>query len=163
MKKTLALILILAATAFAGTPLTVETMLKLYRLGDPQLSPDGKTIVYQAMAPNLAANTRPTQIWSVSISGGAPKQITHEGSQNTRPRWSPDGKRIAFIGNRGGSSQVWTMAPDGSDPKQVTRISTEADGETWRCASPASPRKRTAKLGRRMARVSSSSPTVIPD
>ncbi len=137
MKKAFAFILILIAanllstTAFAGTPLTVETLLKLYRLGDPQVSPDGAAIVYQAMAPDLAANTRPNQIWSVAINGGTPKQITHEGSQNTRPRWSPDGKRIAFISDRGGSSQIWTMAPDGSDAKQVTRISSEADGETW--------------------------------
>ena len=93
MKRTYAFILILIATillataAFAGTPMTVETMLKLYRLGDPQISPDGTTIVYQAMAPDLAANTRPTQIWSVAPIGGAPAQITHEGSQNTRPRW----------------------------------------------------------------------------
>lgn len=131
MKKTFAAVFVFAVLATAATPMTVETLLKLYRIGDPQLSPDGKMIVYQAMAPDLAANTRPVQIWSVPAGGGAPKQITHDGSQNSRPRWSPDGKRIAYISDRGGSSQIWTIAPDGSDAKQVTRISSEADGETW--------------------------------
>ena len=60
--------------------------------------------------------------------GGAPRQITHDGEANQRPRWSPDSKRIAYISDRGGSSQIWLMDPDGGNAKQVTNLSTEADG-----------------------------------
>jgi len=125
MKKTLAFILVLISTiAMAGTPMTVETLLKLHRLSDPQVSPDGKTVVYSAMSPNLEANTRPTRVWAVSIEGGAPRMLKDAAS---RARWSPDGKRIAYISG----GQIWTMAADGSDAKQITHIATDADGETW--------------------------------
>lgn len=125
MKKFLGVVFLFAATlAFAGNPMTVETLLKLHRLGDPQVSPDGKTVVYQVTSPNLQANTRPNAIWTVSIDGGAPRKLKDDA---TRPRWSPDGKRIAYIHG----DQIWTMAPDGSAEKQVTHISTGADGETW--------------------------------
>src|SRR5882724_2149955 len=119
MKKVLITILILSPFALAA-PMTVETLLKLHRISDLQISPDGKWIAYSVMSPNLEANTKPSQIFVVGIDGGTPKQLTREGSQNSRPRWSPDGKRIAYISNRGGASQVWTMAADGSDAKQVT-------------------------------------------
>ena len=49
----------------------------------------------------------------------------------TRPRWSPDSKRIAYISDRGGSSQIWMMDPDGGNAKQITRLSTEADGHIF--------------------------------
>ncbi len=118
------------ATSFGG-PMTVDVLLKLHRISDPQVSPDGRTIIFSVVSPNVAENTRPSQIWAVSIDGGTPRQLTREGSQNTRPRWSPDGRRIAFTSNRGGGTQIWTMAADGSDARQVTRISTEAGGEMW--------------------------------
>ena len=119
-----------AATSF-GAPMTVDVLLKLHRISDPQVSPDGRTVVFSIVSPNFEANTRPSQIWAVSMEGGSPRQLTREGSQNTQPRWSPDGRRIAFVSNRGGSAQVWTMAADGTAPRQVTRISTEAGGVVW--------------------------------
>ncbi len=128
MKK---LFILMFATTALAAPLKVETLLRLHRISDPQISPDGNVIAYAVVSPNLEANTKPSQIWTVPINGGNPRQITHGGSQNSRPRWSPDGKRVAYISNRGGSSQVWTIAPDGSDARQITKISTEADGEVW--------------------------------
>ena len=57
-----------------------------------------------------------------------PRQITSEGTDNERPRWSPDSKSIAFISDRSGSSQVWIMNADGSGARQITSLSTEAGG-----------------------------------
>jgi dipeptidyl aminopeptidase/acylaminoacyl peptidase len=103
-------------------------MLKLARISDPQLSPDGKLVAYTVQTVDIEQNTKPRQIWIVPADGGPSRQITHDGSANYRPRWAPDSLRIAFISNRSGSAQVWTMNPDGSQPKQITTLATEADG-----------------------------------
>ena len=118
-----------AQAAFAQKqPLTVETMLKIARIGDPALSPDGRTVAFTVTTPDLDKNTRPQQIYVVPMSGGTPRQITQDGTTNERPRWSPDSRQIYFISNRGGSSQIWVMNADGSRAVQLTHLATEASG-----------------------------------
>jgi len=120
---------ILASGLYAqNQPFDVTALLKISRISEPQLSPDGKLVAFTVQTVNIDQNTKPKQIWVIAASGGAAQQITHDGSQNERPRWSPDSRRIAFISNRAGSSQVWTMNADGSQPKQITSLSTEAGG-----------------------------------
>lgn len=109
-------------------PFDVNALMELKRMGDPQLSPDGRWVAFTVQSVDVAANKKPQQVWIVPLSGGTPRQITTEGEANQRPRWAPDSRRIAYISDRGGSSQVWTMDPDGANPKQVTNLSTEADG-----------------------------------
>src|SRR4051794_5433512 len=93
-------------------PFDVNALLTLKRLADPQVAPDGRLVAFQVTTVDVAGNKKPAQIWTVPLEGGgAPKQITHDGESNTRPRWSPDGKRIAYISDRGGSSQIWMMDP----------------------------------------------------
>ncbi len=72
--------------------------------------------------------TKPVQIYVVPVDGGTPQKLTTDGS-NTRPRWSPDSKRIFFVSDRGNASQIWSMNVDGSGATQVTTVPTEADGE----------------------------------
>jgi dipeptidyl aminopeptidase/acylaminoacyl peptidase len=106
---------------------TINDLLKVRRVGDPQLSPDGKRVAFTIGDVNKEANRIVTQIYLISIDGGEPKQITSGDRSSSQPRWSPDGKRIAFV--TGG--QTWTMNADGSDRKQVTTISTGASGPVW--------------------------------
>ena len=129
----LALIALVMAAPLAAQkkPFTVEKLLQLHRLSDPQVSPDGRTVLFSVATPDVAKNARLSQVWVVSIEGDAPRQLTREGTRNERPRWSPDGKRIAFISNRGGSQQVWLMDPDGSKARPLTEVPTEAGGVTW--------------------------------
>lgn len=111
-------------------PLTVETLLKVARISDPALSPDGKLIAFTVQTPDLDKNNKPQQIYVVTINGILPpRQLTSDGAVNERPRWSPDSRQIYFISNRGGTQQVWVMDADGGHPRQITRIPTEADGE----------------------------------
>ena len=102
-----------------------DAMMKLARIGEPQISPDGKNVAFTVDAVDLDKNTKPKQIYIVPVAGGAPLQITRDGTMNQRPRWMPDSKRIAFLSNRGGSTQIWTMTPNGADPKQISSLSTE--------------------------------------
>lgn len=106
----------------------VEAMMKLARISEPQLSPDGRTVAFTVQTVDLAANRKAKQIYTIPVEGGPARQITTAGSANERPRWSPDSKRIAFLSDRGGSTQVWLMDPDGGGATQVTRLSTEAGG-----------------------------------
>jgi dipeptidyl aminopeptidase/acylaminoacyl peptidase len=109
-------------------PFTAEAMMQIKRISEHQLSPDGLHVAFTVQTIDLETNTRPRQIYLVSLIGGRPRQVTFEGTANYRPRWSPDSERIAFISNRSGSSQIWLMKADGSDQRQVTNLSTEADG-----------------------------------
>jgi dipeptidyl aminopeptidase/acylaminoacyl peptidase len=109
-------------------PFDVQAMMRISRISEPQVSPDGMTVAFTVQSIDLDKNTKPKQIWVVPVAGGTPRRITNEGTTNERPRWSPDSKHIAFISNRGGSSQVWLMDPDGANPRQVTNLSTEASG-----------------------------------
>ncbi len=121
--------LCLTALASAQKPaFDVQALLQIARISDPQLSPDGKTVSFSVQRVDVDQNIKPIQIYTIPTSGGTPRQITHDGSLNQRARWSPDGKRIAYISNRGGSSQIWLMDPDGGNAQQATSLSTEADG-----------------------------------
>jgi len=111
--------------------ISYEDLVKVQRIADPELSPDGKWIAYEVGVPDLDANKIVRHIWVVSAEGGEPRQLTRGDGSDTRPRWSPDGKSLAFISTRGGSSQVWILSLAGGDPWPLTSLSTEADGVTW--------------------------------
>ncbi len=111
----------------AQTTFTSRDMLMLKRVSDPQLSPDGKVIAYTVGTPDMIGNRVVSQIWTINVDGTRPRQITSASASSSGPRWSPDGKKIAF--NHGG--QIWTMSPDGDDRSQVTRVSTGASGPVW--------------------------------
>jgi dipeptidyl aminopeptidase/acylaminoacyl peptidase len=130
--RCLAVALATAALVFAQPkkPFDVDALLKIARISEPALSPDGRTVAFTVERPEAAANTRPKQIYVVPVAGGNPVQITHDGSSNQRPRWTPDSKGIVFVSNRSGSSQVWTMNADGADAKQLTNLATGANGAT---------------------------------
>jgi dipeptidyl aminopeptidase/acylaminoacyl peptidase len=127
--RTLWLVLALTpASLFAQKqPFTVDALLQIQRVSDPQLSPDGKTVAFEVATPDLAANQNVNAIWTVPLAGGgAPHRVA---TLAERPRWAPDGKRIFYTGTQGGPSQIWSINPDGTDPRQITHLSTEASGE----------------------------------
>jgi dipeptidyl aminopeptidase/acylaminoacyl peptidase len=114
-------------TAQAARQFTVEELLKVRRVGDPQLSPDGRRVAFTIGDVNWDANKVITQIYVMAIDGGSMKQLTNGASSATAPRWSPDGKKIAYV--NGG--QIWQMESDGDNKDQITKISTSATAPVW--------------------------------
>ena len=106
---------------------TIEDLLKVRRVGDPQVSPDGKQVAFTIGDVNFDGNRILTQIYTTSVQGGAIKQLTSGERSSSSPRWSPDGKKIAFTTG----SQVWVMDGDGDDKEQITKISTGATAPVW--------------------------------
>src|ERR1700730_18459582 len=95
MRRRLLLLLASSAIAFAQRkPFDVNALLELKRIGDPQVSPDGRLVAFTVQTVDAAANKKPVQIWTVPLDGGRPQQITHDGESNQRPRWSPDSRKI---------------------------------------------------------------------
>ncbi|MDH3456832.1 MAG: S9 family peptidase [Gemmatimonadota bacterium] len=124
----------LAGPATAQTdrgPLSIETFLALERVADPQVSPDGKWVVYTVMAPDLAANTRLSDVWLVPTDSGAARRISDRRAGGRAARWSPDGTRIAYVTSRGDRSQIRIYDTRTRRFRTVTSLSTGADGVIW--------------------------------
>jgi len=111
-------------------PITFDDLISLHRISDPQISPDGKSVTYTVSTPDLAANHSVSNIWIAGIDGGEPRQLTN-GGKDSRARWSPDGKRLAFLSGRDGAEQVYLLSMSGGEPQRLTSLSTEADNELW--------------------------------
>ena len=119
-------------TAFAQAKraITVEDLLKVHRISGPEVSRDGKWVAYAVSTPDIDANRGVSNIWMVSTAGGDPVQVTQGGRDNS-PTWSPDGKHLAFLSARDGSSQVYVISMDGGEARKVTQLSTGADLFKW--------------------------------
>jgi dipeptidyl aminopeptidase/acylaminoacyl peptidase len=129
-----ALVLLALTAAFAqqaASPFTINDLLKVRRVGDPQVSPDGKWVAYTIGDVNKEANRTLTQIYLLPIGGGEPKQLTTGDKSSNTPRWSPDGKMLAFISSREGGAQIWTLEVATGALKKVTGISTGAGDPVW--------------------------------
>ncbi len=104
--------------------MTIEDSLLTVRVADPQLSPDGKWVAFVRTTTDLAAGKRNADVWLVPADGSAPPRALtrHEKTDNT-PRFSPDGKTLAFISTRSGAPQVWLLDLSGGEPRKLTDLS----------------------------------------
>ena len=121
-----------AATALAaGRPMTVDDLLAVKSVSDPQVSPDGKSVVYVVSEIDKAAGKSNSDLYLIPTSGGEPRRLTTSPGPDNHPRWSPDGKSIAFVSARGGSAQVWVLPFEGGEARQLTKLPIDVDGPIW--------------------------------
>jgi len=118
-------------------PFTLEDMMALKRIGDPQVSPDGRWVIFSAVHVNLEENTRRPHLWIVPAAGGESRQLTTGQAGENRGRFSPDGKSILYTSAAVAGSQIWVSGFDSQsgtltgEARELTSLSTEADGALW--------------------------------
>lgn len=103
-------------------PFSVHDMLAMDRVSDPQVSPDGKWIVFTLRKTDLDANRGRTDLWLVDGEGKNLRQLTSHPAGDFNPRWSSCGKYIWFLSTRSGSSQVWRISLGGGEAQQITDL-----------------------------------------
>ena len=128
-------LIVLASSAYAQAPskraMTFDDLMAVQRVGEPQISPDGRAVVYTVGTADMDTNRIAHDIWIVSTAPGSQaRQLTQTG-HDTRPQWSPDGKSIAFLSSREGTPQIYVMSAQGGNAKKITSLSTGADNEKW--------------------------------
>ena len=110
---------------------TIDDLLKVRRVGDPQVSPKGDQVAFTITDVDKNANKSLTQIYLVPLSGGEPRQLTNDEHSSMTPRWSPDGEKLAFVSARDGEDQIWTIDISSGALKKVSTISTGAGDPVW--------------------------------
>jgi dipeptidyl aminopeptidase/acylaminoacyl peptidase len=134
LPSALALVALMTAPAPAADerPMTVDDLLAVKSVGDPRVSPDGKTVAYVVSEIDRDAGKTNSSLWLVPSDGSAgPRRLTTAPGTNNHPRWKPDGSAVAFLSNRGGSSQVWLLPLDGGEASQVTKLPIDVTGFVW--------------------------------
>jgi dipeptidyl aminopeptidase/acylaminoacyl peptidase len=103
---------------------SVEDLVRLNRVTDPVLSPDGRSVVFAMRETDMSANRGRTDLWSLDLTtkGAQPRRLTSHPENDTAPQWSGDGRYVYFLSARSGSPQVWRLASGGGEAEQVSNL-----------------------------------------
>lgn len=130
----LALFFLLSASLFGQPrPITEKDLLKFQWVALPQISPDGKQVAYMLVTVNEKEDRYDTSIWSVATSGtSAPRRLT-AGPRDSSPRWSPDGRTLAFlrVASEKEKPQIYLLSMDGGEARQLTDLPRGASAAAW--------------------------------
>ena len=107
---------------------TPELLWKLGRVSEPQISPDGNTVLYGITWYELAANKGKRDLYTIPVNGGEARKITSFKGSESNGIFRPDGKKIGYLSAESGSMQIWEMNPDGSDTIQISHVNGDITG-----------------------------------
>jgi dipeptidyl aminopeptidase/acylaminoacyl peptidase len=123
----------LGAQAAAKRAVRIGDLYRLKTVGSPSLSPDGQWVAYTVSALDSAKDKSNTDVWMTSWDGAQTIQLTSSPESETRPRWSPDGRYLAFLSSRQGGkgSQLWLLDRRGGEAKRVTELKGGIEDYQW--------------------------------
>jgi dipeptidyl aminopeptidase/acylaminoacyl peptidase len=131
-------VVVLLATGLTGTiraqakgPMSIEDFITTPIMSDLQLSPDGQQVSFTLSTPSLEENRVTTRIWLADLATGDAWQATGGQGNDRAGRWSPDGRVMAFISTRDGSTQIWRMPVRGGEAVRVTSVTTGIADFVW--------------------------------
>jgi dipeptidyl aminopeptidase/acylaminoacyl peptidase len=112
--------------------ITVDDLFQIREVSDPQLSPDAQFVAYTVKTLLLKEDKSEERIWSVPTAGGDAVLMTAEGVSSSHPRWSPDGKYLAFLSARNeGKTQIWLLNRSGGEAQHLTGTPQDVDDFAW--------------------------------
>jgi dipeptidyl aminopeptidase/acylaminoacyl peptidase len=113
-------------------PLTADDLFQLAFVGDPRISPDGKWIAYALTTSRFDDNKYASNLYLAPAEGGEPRALTHGDHANTLPRWSPDGRTLAFVSNRHDKKQqVYLLSMEGGEARRLTDLDGSISAMRW--------------------------------
>ena len=117
-------------------PIVIDDIFQIHDVHDPQLSPDAKWLAYTVGTGQLKDDSTKQRIWMLAIPGGSaptePIALTSEDASSSHPRWSPDGKYLAFLSSRhDGKAQVWLLNRLGGEAEKLTDTAQDVDDFFW--------------------------------
>lgn len=121
-----------SSTAQSRRPLQPDDIFSLKNVSDPRISPDGAWVAYTVSTLDKKEDNSDTDIYMVAASGGAPVRLTSSKKPENGPRWSPDGRYLAFLSARDGKkAQVFLLDRRGGDAQALTDYKTGASAIAW--------------------------------
>ena len=113
-------------------PITIDDLFQIREVSDPQLSPDAQSVAYTVKTLLVKEDKSEERIWSVPTNGGDAIPLTAEGVSSSHPRWSPDGKYLAFLSARNEEkTQVWLLNRSGGEAQRLTDTPQDVDDFAW--------------------------------
>ena len=128
--RTVAVVLLFAATALAGERYELKHLAKLVRVSDPQLAPDAKSVAVVVSRPNYAENRHDPQLLQIDVASQS-QRVLSERRGIAQPRWSPSGDRLAFLAALDGKPQLYVLPMNGGEALQLTKSPTGLQQYAW--------------------------------
>ena len=137
LRRSLLAIFVLSATIVAipaaqkARLFEKATYYDMESVSNPAISPDGTTVLFSRGYVDMTRDQNQSNLWAIDVGGTRLRQLTDGAWNDSSPVWSPDGKRIAFLSNRSGSTQLHVMWADTRETLQLTRLERAPGGITW--------------------------------
>jgi len=113
-------------------PITIQDLFAIKEVGEPRISPDGQWVAYTVSTVKREEDKTEERIWMVAAAGGEAIALTAEGVSSSHPRWSPDGKYLAFLSERNeGKKQVWVLNRLGGEAQKLTDTPQDVEDFEW--------------------------------